>query len=286
MTVTAEMVKTLRERTGLGMMACRKALLETEGGMDKAVELLRKKGELKAAKKAERGTGEGSIAVHISDDATAAAMVEVNCETDFVARNPEFRSIVEGLASRAAGWDFEGVVEDITGFDPDGLISSQMTQTISKLGENMLFRRAARITSNKGITGYYIHTNYKIGVLLELECPESARGDDAVRTLARDLCMQAASLNAICVAREEVPGEIVEKEREIYREQIKDKPADIQDKIIDGKLNAFYKENVLLEQPFIKEQKVAVSKHIESVGKSVGGPLAVRRFTRFVVGQD
>ena len=286
MTVTAEMVKTLRERTGLGMMACRKALLETEGDMDKAVELLRKKGELKAAKKAERGTGEGCIAVHISDDATAAAMVEVNCETDFVARNPEFRFIVEGLASRAAGWDFEGVVEDITGFDPDGLISSQMTQTISKLGENMLFRRAARMTSGKGITGYYVHTNNKIGVLLELECPESARGDDAVRTLAKNLCMQAASLNAICVTREEVPGAIVEKEREIYREQIKDKPADIQDKIIDGKLNAFYKEYVLLEQPFIKEQKVAVSKHIESVGKSVGGPLAVRRFTRFVVGQD
>ena len=281
MAITAAMVKELRDRTGLGMMACRNALAEADGDAEKAIEFLRKSGEIKAAKKAEREVKDGSIAVSLSDDATTGTMVEVSCETDFVAKNPEFRAMVEGFAATASGWEFEGVENEPAKYDTDESMAKAVTDAIAKLGENMIFRRAAKFTAANGIVGFYVHSNFKIGVLVELECPAEARGKDEVRALAKDLCMQAASLNAICTNREEVPADVIEKEREIYREQIKDKPENIQDKIIDGKIEAYYKECVLLEQAFIKEQKQSVAQHVAEVGKNLGIEIKVKRFVRF-----
>ncbi len=281
MAITAAMVKQLRDRTGLGMLACRNALAEAEGDTDKAIELLRKKGEIKAATKAKRSVKDGSIVVLLSEDATTATMAEVSCETDFVAKNPEFRNMVEGFTAKASAWDIDGIENETQKYDTDGSLATTLTNAIAKLGENMIFRRAAKLTTTSGLIGFYVHSNFKIGVLVELECPAEARSKDEIKALAKDICMQAASLNATCTTRDEVPAEVVEKEREIYREQIKDKPAEIQDKIITGKVEAYFKEFVLVEQPFIKEQKLSVLQHIAEVGKAVGAEIKVKRFVRF-----
>jgi len=254
MTVTAQQVKELRDRTGLGMMACKKALVETDGNPEAAIELLRKKGALKAAKKAERTAADGSVAIVTNEDGTCGAMIEFACETDFVARNAEFAAAAEKFAGKVLAWDLDGTSENLAAFDPEGQISGEVEGLIAKMGENM------RVNAE-------------------------TRGRDEVAALARDICMQIASLNPIAVRTDQVPANIVEQEKAIYREQVKDKPEKVQEKIVAGKLRSYFKDCVLLEQPFVKEPKKSVRQHIAEAGKQAGGEIEVVRFVRFQVGQ-
>ncbi len=284
MTITAQQVKELRERTGLGMMACRQALIEANGEAEAAIELLRKKGALKAAKRAERTAADGSVAIVVNHAATGAAMVELCCETDFVARNQEFVAAAEELAGKVMEWDLDGVGDDSAGFDPEGEIAVKQEALMAKMGEKMVFGRFARIRADEGVVGWYLHTNKKIGVIVELAVNADARGREEVATLARDICMQIASLNPMSVRPEDIPADVVEQEKAVYRDHVKDKPEDIQEKIIAGKLNSFFKDCVLLEQPFVKEPKKSVKRHIADVGKQAGGEIGIVRFVRFQVG--
>ena len=285
MTVTAQQVKELRDRTGLGMMACKKALVETDGNPEAAIELLRKKGALKAAKKAERTAADGSVAIVTNEDGTCGAMIEFACETDFVARNAEFAAAAEKFAGKVLAWDLDGTSENLAAFDPEGQISGEVEGLIAKMGENMRVSRFARVTAGNGTVGHYVHSNKKIGVLVELAVNAETRGRDEVAALARDICMQIASLNPIAVRTDQVPANIVEQEKAIYREQVKDKPEKVQEKIVAGKLRSYFKDCVLLEQPFVKEPKKSVRQHIAEAGKQAGGEIEVVRFVRFQVGQ-
>lgn len=285
MAVTTEQVKELRERTGLGMMACRQALIETNGDEEAAIELLRKKGALKAAKKAERTAADGCVAIAVSSDGKRGAMIEFCCETDFVARNPEFSAAAREFANLALNWDANGVSDNVARFDPNGEIAGKIESLIAKMGENMLFSRFARMNAADGLVGHYIHTNNKLGVLVELAVNAEARGSKEVAALARDVCMQIASLNPVAVRSEEVPANVVEQEKAIYGEQAGDKPENVREKIIAGKLASFFKDCVLLEQPFVKEPKKSVSQHIAEVAKQAGGKIDVVRFVRFQIGK-
>lgn len=286
MAVTAQQVKELRDRTGLGMNACQKALIETSGDAEAAIEILRKRGELKAAKKAERTAADGCVAIVLKDGNNTGLMLELASETDFVARNPEFIALAQELAGKAIVWDFDGVKTDISAFDPKGELRKRIEALIAKMGENMLIGRVARMKARDGVLGMYLHSNKKIGVLVELAVGANARNSQEVAALAKDICMQIASLSPIAVRPEEVPANVVESEKNIYREQAKDKPAEMQEKIAMGKLNAFFKDTVLLEQPFVKEPKKSMKQHVADIGKAVGAKIDVVRFVRFQVGQQ
>jgi len=286
MAVTAQQVKELRDRTGLGMNACQKALIETNGDAEAAIEILRKRGELKAAKKAERTAADGCVAIVLKDGNSTGLMLELASETDFVARNPEFVALASELANKAIAWDFDGVKTDISAFDPHGEFRKKIEALIAKMGENMLIGRIARMKARDGVLGMYLHTNRKIGVLVELTVGASARNSQEVAALAKDVCMQIASLSPIAARIEEVPANVVESEKVIYREQVKDKPAEMQEKIAMGKLNSFFKDTVLLEQPFVKEPKKSMKQHVADIGKAVGAKIDVVRFVRFQIGQQ
>jgi elongation factor Ts len=286
MAVTPQQVKELRDRTGLGMMACQKALIESNGDQEAAIEILRKRGELKAAKRAERAADDGCIAIVLKENNTAGAMLELASETDFVARNPEFVGLAVELADAAVNWDFDGVKTDISAYDPQSEIRKKVEALIAKMGENMKIPRVARLTARDGMLGMYIHSNRKIGVIVELIVGATARERQEVAALAKDICMQVASLNPVAVRPEEVPPSVIESEKAIYREQVKDKPAEMQEKIAVGKLGAYFKDNVLLEQAFVKEPKKTVKQHITDISRLVGANIDVARFVRFQVGQQ
>jgi elongation factor Ts len=287
MAITPQQVKELRERTGLGMMACQKALIETNGDAEAAIEILRKRGELKAAKKAERTASDGSIAIILKDNNAVGAMLELACETDFVARNPEFVALAEELARRASERDFDGIMTPHQTCDAQCQETHKMVEAlIAKMGENMKVQRVARIKARDGVLGSYLHSNRKIGVIVELAVGADARGKAEVASLARDICMQIASLNPVAVRPEEVPADIIENEKAIYREQVKDKPAAMQEKIAMGKLTAYFKDTVLLEQAFVKEPKKSVKQHIADVATAAGAKIDVVRFVRFQIGQQ
>ncbi len=266
MAVSAATVKELRERTGAGMMDCKKALDETGGDMDKAIAWLREKGLSKAAKKAGRATAEGLVALAMAHDGKAAALVELKCETDFVAKNEEFLAKAQEIAQAVlASGETDPAALPAAVTDLSGLIG--------KIGENMQVGRLAYVAlAGEGYIGTYIHSNQKLGVLVVLTGPATAE-------VAKDVAMQVAAANPLCVRPEQVPAETLEQERSIYLNQIKQegKPEAIAEKIVQGRLRKFYQDVCLLEQPFIKDDKKTVK---DILGKGV----EVERFVRIAVG--
>jgi elongation factor Ts len=261
--ITASMVKELREKTDAPMMECKKALAEASGDMAKAEEVLRIKLGNKASKAASRITAEGVVAVHIAGDGKAGAIVEVNSETDFVAKNPEFLAFAAALAKLAA----EQAPADVDALSAAALGGSTVEETrkalVGKIGENMALRRFARIAA-KGKLASYIHGGAKIGVMVDV-----VGGDDV---LARDIAMHIAASKPVALSRDQVPAELVQKERDIAAAKAAEsgKPANIVEKMVDGAVQKFLKEITLLGQPFVKNDKQTVEQLLKSRGASVG----------------
>ena len=257
--ITAELVKELREKTGAGMMDCKKVLTETDGDMEKAAELLRERGIAKAAKKSSRVAAEGLVAAYVSEDKKVGSVVEVNSETDFVAKNDEFRAFVNDIAKQVATKN-PATVEELLSqkyLDTDSTVQEVLTSKIATIGENMSVRRFARYES-QGLVESYIHGDGKIAVLVNFE-----KGEE---TLAKDVCMQIAAAKPEYLSREEVPAEAVQKEMEILKVQAMNegKPAEIAEKMVQGRIGKFYSEICLLDQEFVKDASVKVGDLIKS----------------------
>jgi elongation factor Ts len=293
MEITAGMVKNLRELTGAGMMDCKKALTEADGDMDKAVDVLRTKGLADLAKKAGRATNEGLVAAYISPSGAIGAMVEVNCETDFVARNAEFHNFVSAAAEQVAVDAPSGISEGsaplLTSLwkrNPSLTVEQALGELVTKLGENMGIRRFVRFeVPAGGVLGSYVHGVGRIGVMVEIGGSES---DDAtVAALAKDVAMHIAAAQPICVSRDDVDADIVEHEVSIYKAQAEQsgKPEQIQEKIAQGRLEKYYKEVCLIEQAFVKDPDKSVQQIVADVAKATGKPLKVVRFERLVMGE-
>lgn len=285
MAFTAQDVKKLREITSCGMMDCKKALTETDGDMDKAVEYLREKGLATAAKKAGRIAAEGIVKSYINGN--VGVVVEVNSETDFVAKNAEFQDFVADVAKTVADTNPADVEELKAAKCGDSTIGDMLTEKIAKIGENMNIRRFARVETD-GVVTDYIHAAGKIGVLVEAEAPDS----EEVHECLRNLAMQIAALNPKYLSSEDVSEEYKEHEKEILIAQLKNdpknasKPDNIIEKMITGRLAKELKEICLLEQEYVKaENKETVAKYVEAVGKNIGADIKIKSFVRFETGE-
>ncbi|MBI5420310.1 MAG: elongation factor Ts [Deltaproteobacteria bacterium] len=286
MQITSEMVRELREKTGAGMMDCKKALTESGGAMEQAIDYLRKKGLAAAAKKAGRIASEGVVAAHV--DGAAGALVEVNCETDFVAKTEDFQAFVREVAALVhakAPRDVEAALALPAG---GATLDEKLTERVAKIGEKISFRRFVRYAppaGTKGVVVPYIHAGGKIGVLVELH----GAGADAPEfaALGKDLAMQVAAANPSYISRENVPPEAIAREKAIYREQAlaAGKPEKILDKIAEGKLEKFYGDFCLVEQAFIKDPDRKVKELLKAMAAKVGAEVRVADFARFQVGE-
>ena len=274
--IAAAQVKALRDRTGAGMMDCKKVLVEADGDPDKALELLRERGLAKARGKAGRATSDGVIAAQLSDDARRAALVEVNCETDFVARTEHFQELCGVLVGLALENSIKEVDELLALPHNKGTVQESLAAAIAKLGENIQVRRVTGLEApENGRIESYVHAGAKIGSLVQVEADDPAKPE--VKTLARNLCMHVAATSPAGISREELPVEEVERERVVLRKQAESegKPAAVVDKMVEGRLNKFFKEVVLLEQPLVMDPDQTVKSVVKAAGASVR---AIRRF--------
>jgi elongation factor Ts len=275
MAITAAMVKELRERTGAGMMECKKALVEADGDIEAAIEAMRKSGQAKAAKKAGRIAAEGVVMIEIAPGAKNGVLVEINCETDFVAKDENFASFAAAVARTALSpqaTDAAALAEMPLAGDPAMTVNGAREALIAKIGENVQVRRLVRFDDVEGALHSYRH-GQRIGVIVDL-----VEGDE---TLGRDIAMHIAASNPLCVSADEVPAETLEKEREIFRAQALDsgKPANIVEKMIEGRVRKFLEEVTLLGQAFVKDPEITVEKLLKQAGAQV------RRFARIEVGE-
>ncbi|MDO8848351.1 MAG: translation elongation factor Ts [Coriobacteriia bacterium] len=293
MEITAAMVKELRETTGAGMMDCKKALTEADGDMTAAIDVLRTKGLADLAKKAGRATNEGVIGGGVNADASVGTLLEINCETDFVARNAAFKSFVGEIADQivaTAPASVEALMAQTYGPRPEITVEQRLGEAVSKLGENMGVTRFERyeVSGDAGCIAVYLHGVGNIGVMVEVTStsPDVARGEIAA-SFAKDVAMQIAATSPISVRREEVSADVVSHEMTIYKAQAAEtgKPEPIQQKIAEGRLDKFYKEFCLLEQNFVKNPDQTVKQYGEQASKEAGGPLEVVRFSRMVLGE-
>ena len=283
--ITAAMVKELREMTDAGMMECKKALVEADGDMDKAVDVLRTRGLAAAAKKVGRATNEGTVMAIVSDDATKGAVVELNCETDFVGMNEKFKGYAEKIARAAMAANVEDV-EALKAVDAEGeTVEDVLTDAIHTLGENMNLARAAVVEA--GGVASYIHGGGKIGVLVMFDVEGIDPASDEFQHCGRDVAMQVAAASPVSATRESVPAEVVAHEMEIYKAQAAEsgKPENIQEKIATGRLEKFYKESCLTEQAFVKNPDQSVTDYVNEVAKKLGGTIKVTGFKRFMLGE-
>ena len=286
--ITAAMVKQLREMTDSPMMECKKALVEADGDMDAAVDVLRKNGLAAAAKKAGRATNEGAIGSYVSEDGTVGALVEVACETDFVGSNPKFTGFAARVAQQVAETE-PADVEALLASEMDGeTVEAALTELIHIIGENMKITRFVYRKPAAGGVSTYIHMGGKIGVLVEFACekPETVAAE-AFKTFAHDVAMQVAATSPICARREDVPADVVEHEMGIYKAQAAEsgKPEAIQEKIATGRLEKFYKASVLTEQEFIKDSDTTISKYAAKVSKELGDTITITGFDRLERGE-
>ena len=275
MSISAQDVKKLRDATGVGMMDCKKALQEADGDFDEAVELLRKKGQKVAAKRSEREADEGLVVTQISEDGTAGAIAEVNCETDFVARNDDFRSFAERVAQLVLGErpdDLDAL--KALPYEDDKTVDTELVEMTGRIGEKLAIRRFQILDAGDGEVISYVHPGSRLGVLVEVA------GEGDTEDVGQDVAMQIAALDPIAVNREEVPEEVQDKEKEIAREAaLSDgKPEHIIDRIAEGKLERFFEDNVLLEQSFVKDASVSVQEMLDDAG------VEVKRFVRYALG--
>jgi len=272
--ITAAMVAKLRETTGGGLMDCKKALTEANGDMDAAVDILRKKGAATVVKKGGREAKEGVIAQYIKPGARVGILVEVNCETDFVAKNESFRAFTDTIAKT--------LVEN-----PGADLEPLRVDAVSRIGENIKISRHQKLeVSGNGMIAAYIHTGGKVGVLVEVGAGrQDTVNNEEFKQVVRDITLQIAAASPTCVARDEVPADIVAKEKEIATEQVKNKPPQAIAKIVEGKLDKFFQTICLLEQGFVKNGEVTVKEHVAQLSKKLGDEISVRRFLRFQVGE-
>jgi elongation factor Ts len=284
--ITADQVKNLRDKTGAGMMECKAALSEANGNLEEAVTILRKRGIAHAAKRSGRATGEGIVAAKLSGDSKTGVIAEINCESDFVARTEDFQTLVANVTAALLAADASTDPNSVIA--PGSPIAQQVTATITKTGENITVSRVGRILADGGVLGTYIHLGGKIGVLLKLTgVPAGKESSDEVTTLVKELAMQIAAASPQYATRDQIPADVIEKEKSVYRAQMENsgKPAQVIEKIVEGKLGSFYGQWVLPEQPSIRDPKVTVKQMLDTASKSVGGTLAVPEFLRFKVGE-
>lgn len=307
--INAQLVKQLRDRTGAGMMECKKALVEANGDIGEAEVILRKRGISSASKKESRSTKQGLVASKVGNGGKLGVLVEVNCESDFVARTEDFQSLVEDVAShiaerkpkyvrpevlteaeRATFKENEALYEQKFLGDSGNTVGELVKSKIAKLGENIAISRFTIYeVSGTGAVSSYIHTGSQIGVLLELSTGKNDSVErEEFKVLARDIAMQSAAIPSQYVSRADVPADVIEKERSIQRERAvnEGKPEKMADKIAEGRMAKFYEEVCLLDQPFIRENTVSVGELIRTAGKSIGDEIKVARFVRFKVGDS
>jgi elongation factor Ts len=285
--ITADMVKKLRDQTGAGMMECKNALTEANGDFEEATTILRKRGLASAGKKAGRATKEGVIGNRVAGDHSSGTLVEVNCESDFVARTDDFKQLVQDVLTEieSAG----DRANDAWLQDPGGPVYKLVAAKIAKLGENMAVPRFVRYAGG-GYVGQYIHLGGKIGVMVEFSgVTPAASGREEFATLVKEIAMQIAAASpaaAVAVTRDQIPSDVLEKEKAIYRAQMENsgKPANVIDKIVEGKLGSFYSQVVLLDQPSIRDPKLSVKDVLAQANKSLGASVAIARFARLRVG--
>jgi elongation factor Ts len=285
--ISAAMVKELRERTGAGMMDCKKALNESNGDTEKAIEILREKGLAAAAKKSGRVAAEGLVVTYISDDKKNGSMVEVNCETDFVAANDDFKALANNAAKMAAvtkSSNIESFLEEKYIEDSSITLKDAVTALIAKLGENMAIRRFANFSQENGIVQSYIHGGGRIGVLVKLSCDKQG---EILEDVAKNVAMQIAAANPLFLSKNEVDAASLEKEKEIYRAQAlnEGKPEKIVDKMVEGRVHKYYKEVCLVEQVWVRDADYTISKYLSEKSKEIGATIAIDGFARFERGE-
>jgi elongation factor Ts len=288
MAISAEQVKKLRDQTGAGMMDCKAALTEANGNAEEAVTILRKRGLASAAKKAGRAASEGLIGHRVSADHSSGTLVEVNCESDFVARTDDFHQLMHDVLAEIEKKG-DAAPEAVTAWlkDPNGPIQQRLALAIGKLGENMAVPRFVRY-AGKGYVGQYIHLGGKIGVQVEFGgVTPAVTGREEFTTLVKEIAMQIAAASPGYASRSAIPAEVLDKERSIYRAQMEHagKPANVLDKIIEGKLGSFYQQVVLPDQPSIRDPKMTVADVLAAAGKTLGAQVTVTRFARLKVGE-
>ena len=285
MAITASMVKELREMTGAGMMECKKALTEADGDMDKAVDVLRTRGLAAVAKKAGRATNEGTVMALVSDDAKAGAVVELNCETDFVGMNEKFKAYAEKIAKAALAAK-PADLDALKAAEYEGeTVEAIVTDCIHVMGENTQLPRFAVVEA--GGVASYIHGGGKIGVLVTFDVDGIDPASEDFQHYGRDIAMQVAAVNPISATREDVPADVVEHEMGIYKAQAAEsgKPENIQEKIATGRMEKFYKEQCLAEQEFVKNSDQTVNEYTAEVAKKLGGSIKITGFKRFQLGE-
>lgn len=273
--ITPALVGQLRAMTGAGLMNCKKALDETQGNLEAAVDLLRKQGTAAAVKKADRAANEGLVG-HAVINGRVGVLIEVNCETDFVARNDSFKGFVNELALKVA----ENAAADL---------ESERVAAVARIGENIQIRRQQRIeVQGEGLVAAYIHTGGKIGVLVEVGATKPATSaSDEFKQLVRDITLQIAAASPTAISRKDINPAVVEKEREIAAQSdvVKNKPPQAVAKIVEGKLNKFFESTCLLEQGFVKNPELKLQAHVGTIAKQLGDDISIRRFVRYQVGE-
>ena len=272
--ITVAQIGKLRQQTGAGMMDCKKALTENAGDLEAATEWLRKKGTATAEKKSSRTTSEGVIARHLAADGKSGTLVEINCETDFVAKNEKFQEFCNEAAT---------ALND----DPEADLEEKRANMVAEIGENVQFTRNQSLgIEGNGAVAAYIHHGAKVGVLVAAETGKAeTAGSDAFKVLLGDLALQITAASPAVVKRDDLDQAVVEKERDFAAEQFKDKPAQAIEKIVDGKIEKYFSEHCLVDQPFVKQGDLTVKDHIAAVGKELEDAINVKGFLRFQVGE-
>ncbi len=291
--ISAKLVQELRQKTGAGMMDCKKALKETDGDIEKAIEWLRQKGIASAGKKSDRIAAEGLVETYIQPNGQVGVLLEVNCQTDFVARNEAFKALVKNLAKQAATADsVESLLAQPYIEDKNVTVEQFIKQTIAQLGENIQVRRFVSFSlaaGKPGVVDSYIHTGGRVGVLVELNSKtDSAAGNEEFQALARNTAMQVAACpNVEYVTVDQIPAEIAQKEKDIEmgRDDLANKPDAIKEKIVQGRIEKRLKEMTLLDQPYIRDQSISVEDLVKQVKAQVGEDIQVNRFVRYVLGE-
>ncbi len=276
-TISAAQVKELRDATNVSMMECKRALVEAGGDKDKAMRLLRESGLAIAGKRAEKTANQGLIAAEVLDGGKKGVMVEVNCETDFVARNEDFQKFVAGLLTEARDYA-DGELADA--------VKDQLADQIAAIGENIVVRRNARfVCEGAGHVASYIHLGGKIGILVEVGCTrDETTARDEFQELVKDITLHIAASNPGYLQRDEVPADLIEAEKSIFAKQAEGKPANIVDKIVEGKIDKYYGQICLLEQAFVKDADLTITQLLDSKGKALDDTLTIRRFLRYQIG--
>ncbi len=291
--ISAKLVQELRQKTGAGMMDCKKALIENDGDIEKSSEWLRQKGMIKADKAAGKVAAEGLVDTFVESNGRVGVLAELNCQTDFVARNEAFKALVHNIAKQAAtASDVDSLLAQPYTEDKNVTVADAIKQLAAQLGENMQMRRFVNFSLAEGTQGAiesYIHTGGRVGVLVELNCQkEAAASNEEFKTLARNVAMQVAACpNVEYVNVGEIPTEIAQKEKEIEmgRDDIANKPDNIKEKIVQGRIDKRLKEMTLIDQPYIRDQSITVEELVKQASSKLGDTIQVKRFVRFVLGE-